>query len=708
MQLSDLKIPAGSHNPEEEGDSFDWRGVLATARTKLWLLILLPVIGGAIGWAYLQKTPSVYEARATLEVENKQKVVKFEDVTTGSLHSQEAMNTVSATITSRSLLEFVAERDRLYERPELLPAGTKDRTPARAAGVLGGMVRAVVRKETRLMDIFVRSENPRLARDVAEAVAAGVIRYGIEQKARAAGFATEFLMQEAERLKKKLESSEQALQKYRDDNNAISLEDNQNLVVDQLKDMNTQFSSASSSRVQLETDFAAIDAMKDLSPESLLQLKSVATLPAVQGVSQRIAAKESEFIILKQRYKQKHPKYIAMATEIENLQKQLRSTLADSKKLLQATYEAAKVNEEKFRSALSTNEQKAMDLNRIAIQYNVLKREMETDKTMYNSVLARLKEVDLTKGLEQNELSIHDLPQLPGGPVWPSLSKVMAGSVGGGFMLGLGIILLIHFMDRTIKTVDQAEKTLGLAVMAAVGRSKDLEKDVQEIVKEPHGAVAESFRSLRVMATLLGPEAERRVFLLTSALPSEGKTFCSANFAISLAQQGLRTLIIDADLRRPRVSSAFFNENRKPGLTELLVGKNPLQEVCHRAETENLYVIPAGEKSPNPAELLAGKQFPLVIEQALKHFDRVIIDTAPVIAVSDTLLLVPYVQTVILVVKWSATPKQVIQRAVGMLRGAGKGPSGVVLNQMPTKSGSYYYYYSPGYYGSKGVYGAPA
>lgn len=354
MQSFDpLKLASQPPGNDEEGESFDWRGVIATARTKLWLLILLPVIGAGTGWAYLQKTPSVYEARATLEVEDKQKVVKFEDVSTGTLQSHEAMNTVSATITSRSLLEFVAERDRLYERPQLLPASVKEKTPQAAAAVMGGMVRAVVRKDTRLLDIFATSQDPRLARDVAEAVAAGVIRYGIEQRARAAGFATEFLVQEADRLKKKLESSEQALQKYRDDNNAISLEDNQNLVVDQLKDMNSQFSTASSSRVQLETDFTAIDAMKESSPESLLQLRSVSSLPAVQTVTQAIAAKESEFAILKQRYKHKHPKFISLNAEIENLKKQLISTLADSKKLLQATYEASKVNEEKFRTALS-------------------------------------------------------------------------------------------------------------------------------------------------------------------------------------------------------------------------------------------------------------------------------------------------------------------------------------------------------------------
>ncbi len=210
------------------------------------------------------------------------------------------------------------------------------------------------------------------------------------------------------------------------------------------------------------------------------------------------------------------------------------------------------------------------------------------------------------------------------------------------------------------------------------------------------------------MATLLGPEDERRTFLVTSAVPSEGKTFCASNYALSLAMQGHRTLLIDADLRRPRVSAAFFAENRKPGLTEYLIGKANIFQAAHDTEVETLKVMPAGERSPNPAELLAGSGIGALIEEALKHYDRIIFDTAPIVAVSDTLLIAPQVETVFLVAQWGSTPISVVQRAVNLLRSTGKPPAGVILNQLPGSPRSYYYYYSPGYYGSKGVYGAPA
>jgi capsular exopolysaccharide synthesis family protein len=276
-------------------------------------------------------------------------------------------------------------------------------------------------------------------------------------------------------------------------------------------------------------------------------------------------------------------------------------------------------------------------------------------------------------------------------------------------MIGIALVWLLFFVDRSIKTVDQIERAVSLPVMAAVTNRKGANaKSALDVWKEPHGPVAESFRSLRAMATLLGREEDRRTFLVTSAVPAEGKTFCSSNFALSLALQGYRTLLIDADLRKPRVSAVFFDENRKPGLTEYLVGQANLATAAHNTDVAGLQIMPAGERSPNPAELLTSQNVKNLIEEALKCYDRVVIDTAPVVAVSDTLMIAPHVGTIFLVAQWAKTPVSVIERAVGMLRTVGKAPSGIVLNRLPVMSRSYYYYYSPGYYGSKGVYGAPA
>jgi capsular exopolysaccharide synthesis family protein len=702
-------LPASRKRFAQE-ESLDWRALVVALREKLWVVIVTTCIGAGVGWAYLKRSQPVYEARATLEVEDKQRVVKFEEVSTSEVRDVSTMNTVAATILSPTFLASLAAHDKFHERPGFFGEWNASRAPALedAAGVLGGALRGSVRQNTRLIDITARHSSPEFARDIADGAAKGIIRFGMEQRAQVAMLANEFLAQEAARLKNKLEASEMALQRYRDENKAVSLGDNQNLVVAQMNDVNAKFGTATAERVQLEADVAALKSYA-ARPEEAIGLRSVASHPTVAALTQAIAQKKSELAVIKNRYKTKHPKYIALQTELTSLEQQFAKAIPDVATQLESSFAAAKANEETYRQALAEHEQKALALDRLGVKFKVLTRDVESDKSLYETVLSRMKEVDLTKGMEMNSLRLHANASMPGGPAWPVPSKIFGSSIAGGLMAGVILVWLLFFMDRSIKTVDQAEKTLGLPVMSAVTMKKGAGLGgALEAWKEPHGAVAESFRSLRAMATLLGREEDRRTFLITSAVPSEGKTFCSSNYALSLALQGKRTLLVDADLRRPRVSAAFFGENRKPGLTEYLIGKSTLGEAAHDTEVELLKIMPAGERSPNPAELLTEKGIRELLEESLKHYDRVIFDTAPVVAVSDTLLIAPQVDTVFLVAQWGKTPITVVQRAVNMLRSAGKAPSGLVLNQLPGNSRSYYYHYSPGYYGSKGVYSAPA
>ncbi|TDU71376.1 capsular exopolysaccharide synthesis family protein [Prosthecobacter fusiformis] len=705
-----------SQDLESEAD-FDWRGLLITAREKLWLLILLPLIGAAVSYGYLKQAKPVFSSNATLEVEEKQRVVDVKEVTDKDWANTEAMNTLAATMRSSTFLERLIDREKLQTRPDLfggkLPSA-EDALP-QAVGILSGALKAAPRVGTRLLDITATHGDPIVARDLAVATAKGVMKWDLEQRSQSVGVANEFLMQEAERLRKKVELSEQALQKYRVENNAVSLEENQNLVVSQLQDISSKLSQQTNDRVRLETDYAALLQMKSR-PDEAVNLQIVANHPTLNGISTALAARRSEFAALQSRYKSKHPKYTAAQSDIANLEARFREALPQVSVSLEASLlaslESAKVNEKKLQEALAEQEKKSFELDALSIEYNVRKREMESDKAVYESVISRLKEVDLTKGMDQSKLKLHQLPSAPGYQIWPQPSRIISSGVGGGFALAAGVIFLLFFMDRTIKSVDQAEKILRLPVLATINKAKYSDEAGAILKHAEHSPVAESFRSLRVMANLLGKEEDRRVFVVTSALPSEGKTFCSCNYALSLAQQGLKTLLIDADLRRPKVSASVYGEDRKPGLTEYLLGQATFTDVIHSspipAHSGTFRVIPAGFRSPNPAELLASNAFPQLLELALKHFDRVVIDTAPIVAVSDTLVIVPHVQTVLLVIHWKKTPSTVIQRALNLLGESGKSPSGLILNNVPEGSRGYYYHYSPGYYGSKGVYGASA
>lgn len=692
----------------EDDDAIDWRGMMMAARERLWLVIVLPVIAAVLAWTYVQRTPQIYESRATLEVEDKQQILKMQEVSSAEMKDTATLNTVSAKVRSRTFLETVNEREKFHEKKGFFGISAPNRTytPAEAVNVLAGCLKAAPRPETRLFDIFATHTDPEMARQIAQAAAEGLIRFGLAQRASASSIANDFLVQEAAKLRDNLEKSEMQLQQYRDENNAISLEKDQNLVVSELNSLGSKLGEARSARAQMETDLAALESMAGGDPKLLLNLDSISSHPLISSLNQSIASKKSELAVLSNRYMEKHPKHIAVKTELAQLNSQLDKAIPDVVSQLKATLENARTNEAKIAEALSKQEKKALELDRLAVQYNTRKRDVETNKTMYQAVIERIGEVDLTKGIESNNLKIHESANR-GLVIWPSPNKIYSSAIGGALCVAFGIAFLLHFMDRTIKTVDQAEKALGLPVMAAVSIApKGKTQTALAVAKEPQGHVAESFRSLRAMASLLGKDLERRTFLITSAVPSEGKTFCSSNYAVTLAQQGLRTLLIDADLRKPRISTAFFNEVRKPGLSDYLVGKSTLEDAAHITEVTNLHVMPAGSNAPNPAELLAGSGMKELIEEAKLHYDRIVIDSAPVIAVSDTLLIASLVETIFQVIKWGSTPTPVALRAIRMLSEAGRSPSGLILNQLPQNSQAYYYHYSPGYYGSKGVYGS--
>ena len=695
-------------NSQQKEDPFDYKGLLLRIRRWLWLIIVCALAGLAGGWIYLKKATPLYQATATLLTDEKKKVVKVEEVTQdGAQGRNEAINTLVASISSRSMLEFVVENEHLHMKPGLIP-GYSGPAPsvARAAGYLGSILKASPRKDTRLVDLTISHPDPIIARDLATALAQGVIKFSVSRKIGATQTASLFLVQESERLKKKLQDSESALQKYRSDNDAVSLEDNQNLVVPEMKSTSEKLTAATAQRSQIEADLEAIKALSGNTNE-LLQLRSIASHPTVATTTGVIAAKEAEFEVLKQRYKPKHPKYILAKSELANLKDRLDQVLANAEGLLQNSYQSAKKSEELLQNNLKDQEKKTLALDKLGVSYKALKRDMETDKVLYEIVLARLKEVDLTKGLEDNTLNISDLPALPTAPYFPIASKILTSSTGIGLSFGLGLVFLFFITDRSLRTVGDTERILRLPVLTAVVTSK-IETPAREAIIDPKGSIAESFRTLRAMASLLGREEDRRTFLITSAVPSEGKTFCACNYAASLASQGLKTLLIDADLRRPRVSKAMFGEVIKPGLTEQLLGKVTLAGAVHASGAINFDVLPAGESSPNPAELLSGPGFSRLLEEALRYYQYVVIDSSPVVAVSDPLLIAPLVNTCFLVVLWGETPATVTLRSLALLKEVGKSPSGIIFNKVPHKSSSYYYHYSPGYYGSEGVYGAKA
>ena len=290
---------------------------------------------------------------------------------------------------------------------------------------------------------------------------------------------------------------------------------------------------------------------------------------------------------------------------------------------------------------------------------------------------------------------------MPAKPVRPNKVLVLLLGLLGGLGTGVIACLLLQSLDRSLKTVDETERALGLPVISAVpvlanadslGRDREL-----PILSDRDSPVAEAFRSLRTVLSLKA-SAGHQVLLFTSAAPSEGKTFCAVNCAIALAQQGYRTLLVDADLRRPSIAKTLRLNPHRIGLTDHLSSTKTLAEVIQESETENLSVLAAGRAIRNPAELFSVAKIERMFnDPQFASFERVVFDTAPIHAVSDALILVRQMSVVCLVVRAAVTPARVVQRARAVLTSAGAGDIVVVLNALPARSRDSYYYYSTGY-----------
>ena len=777
--------------------TFDFRRYWHSFVERIWIVVICVLAGLFLALGNLAGTPKLYQAHTVLDVEFEEpSFVPTTDYATRTrsmfLASGEALRTIEQNLTNPTLLARVVRSEGLAqdggrallgqsvvanksssatERTEPSPAANKTQN---ASGItpftpledglgraMGGMVHPAIRRGTRLIDLYVTHGDPAMAQRLVEAVGREYIRNSIERRASSSEDALRYLLEEEERLKRNLQKSEAAVAEYKAKNpDALQLGGGTaatgsqggggsrgGLVEDNLQDINTKLSAARADEIRLEGQLQQVDQLGN-NIDALLAVPSISAAPMVSAARSNIIQIEAAITTLALRYKEKHPRMMAAKASLAEAKEKLRQAVLAQRPILRNTLEQTKATEASLQQALQAQQGVAVNLNRTAIGYQELARQAETDRALYESVLRQIKDTNLAKDVKANAVSVIEHSPLPNSPVSPRPAKTILLGLLGGLAVGLALVFGIDALDRSIKTVDQAESTLGLPVFAAVpdtdegpvSRLKRRKKAVgtsnyRVVVQTPQSPAAEAFRNLRAALSLLGPEAERKVSLFTSAVPNEGKSFTSANYSLALAQQGYRVLLIDGDLRRPNMHKIFrfpnarnnSEEDNAPGVTDCLVGEADIASAARQIPageiqlvdegievTENilaatggqLFVLTGGRRAPNPAEILAGPFFGQLIAKAATLFDRVVIDSAPILAVSDTLLIMPYVQTVCIVVRAAKTPRTAVHRAITLLAKSGIRPAGLVLNRLRRGRGvGYYYYYaSPGYGKDEGAY----
>ena len=645
---------------------------------KSWLVILCTVLSLGAAIAYLMHAHKIYESRAVIQVEQEtQQVLKDEDINREDFKTSEDLKTVEQTLQSDTLLLRVVKANGLDKDPSFAPrkADGSFYLDSQLVNRFKSKLSVAIRRGTRLIDIVVQDGDPKRAQQLAQSMVKEFDDQQIEQQSNVAKAANDVLLKEADRLKDKLYNSELALQKYREDHNAVSLEEKQDIVVEKLKELNLQVTRARAERLKLEADLATLQNAGQKNPEELLQLASVAALPGVADLRRQIADKEAEY------------KAEGM---VRGLKKTLNRALLNARDQVMKSYEAAKTTEASLQAALKEQEQAALELEKIAIPYNALRRDVDADRALYDSVLSRLNETGVAKNLgESNTRSIQS-PLIANSPAKPAVGKILVLALLAGFVGGIGIVIGFDMADSSLRSVDEVEIFLGLPVLAAVPESKRKTiKSESALTSDPASLEAEAFRSLRASLFLLGQGKSVETVLFTSANQGEGKTYCCLNYAVALAEAGFRTLLIDADLRQRDLSS-LMQLNRAPGLSSCLSRRATITDCSKPTGIENLFILGAGQPASKPAEL-ASSGFADLLKDALLHFDRIVLDSAPINPVSDTQLIAKHVQSLCLIIRAGKTPRRAIFRACSRLAKANRHPDGIVFNRMARGSRDSYF-----------------
>jgi succinoglycan biosynthesis transport protein ExoP len=718
-----IEIPAiHSRFPEfelspREPHLYDYLIIL---RKHQWLILAFMLAVVTIVSITTFRMKSVYVATTRIELDRENSsVLPFQGADSYDYlaDSESYIETQSKILTSETLALQTIRNTALYTRPEYSSqSGTSDaiasgslanqKRPPELSQFLGNL--AVHRvPNSRLMDVSFESTDPQLAAKIVNAHISTYIEQNFRSRYEATAQASSWLADQLNELKIKVQKSEDALIAYERQNQIWTLDDKKDMSSQRLSDANRQLTDAQSERMK---------------KESLYQFAKSGNLDAVPQVQNNAALMDllRKRIDLSSQYNDALSQYGPNFPRVQRLQTQLKdldSSVEREKQrivdVLESDYKEARQRESMLSAELDQQKSAANQMAERLVEYNILKREAEANKTLYEGFMTKLKETAISASLRSSNIRIVDPAMIPTTPARPAKTRNVALAFLVGLVGGIGLALLREYLDNTVKTPDDVETIARLPSLAVVplfagtsgnGRRNGLlasssnghDKRIELVAQHlPKSQMSEAFRALRTSILLSQADHPPQVILVTSALPREGKTTAAANLAVTLAQLGDRTVLVDADLRKPGVGRLLnLGSGKYAGLSSFLTGVSSLDlvSVPHPA-IPNLVAIPTGPLPPNPADLLSSHKLAEAIAELRTKFKFIVIDSPPVMAATDAVILSVHVDGVLLIVRSGETPKEAFARTRELLGSVKCRILGVVLNAVDSTAPDYYYSY---------------
>jgi len=745
-----------SHASEVQGISLRELGLIFLKRKWIVISTVLAVLAVATLVSFM--IIPTYIAVGQILIEREPNILSFEDAFQIEPFNDDYYQTQFRLLQSRALAAATIDRARLIENEafvasvtesQKLPVGDlKNDVLLRGKLIDKFLRRLSVRlvRQTRLVQASFRDHDPKFATLALNGLFESYIEMNIQRRFQATEQATDFLTTQIVTLQAEIESNEKRLQEYGKEKNIIALSNTENTVIAKLGELNKALTDAQINRVNKETYYNEIRvATPDYIPDALAN-------PLIQKIREEYNRLSREYTKQSQTFMPDYPEIRRMKAELETARKAMEDETQALVKRAFSDYQVALTKERALAEVFNGQKREAFQLNSNAIQYNSLQIQVQNEKNLLESLMKRKSETDVSsrlKGLRTSNVWVVDKAEVPVSPSSPNKKKNMILALLAGLIGGLTLAFIFDRLDSTIKDSDDVQKYAGMPMLGMVpafsgngpkggagaaekggggdsddsdgrahrlftlgtgtpsledsetkGRGKESEFTDLIVHFSPRSSFSEHYRSIRTTLLLMAADGTLRSIAVMSALPREGKTATVCNLAVALAQADRRVLIIDGDLRKPRLHRIFRVKNLN-GLTKYLTTDVALEEVLRATSIPRLSLINAGPVPPNPAELLGSRKVPQMIETCKDRYDFILVDTPPVLAVSDALVLGPWLDGVIMVVHGGKTPRDALKRAKEKLDAHRVRGTGVILNNV--RAAYYEDYYARLYdeYGSR-------
>ena len=694
-----------------------WHVILKRRWTVVTATFIVTVAAAIVSFRMVP----VYEASARVEVEGDMgQIMTLNDLYREAPQSDTAVATQMQVLQSTTLAWMTIEQLGLQDNPDFVggpiqrrQGGTKASLQERTSLVqdfLGSMQVERI-KDSRIIRVGFESSNAALAARITNALVNNYIEHTFHQKYDATRQASEWMEQQLDELRAKVEKSQQALVEYERQNLIVNMGGNQSVAEQKMMELTHDLTAAQSERIQDES-------LYNLVKDNPNQVAFISQNELLQRLEERYADAKAQYADALSQYGPNFPKVVRTREQLNAIQGLIEAERKRVMEKLRNDYLGAADREKLLDNAMSQQRTELSRMSQLMIQHNILKREFDTNQALYENLLQRLKDATVSAGLKASNIRVIDRAMPPLYPIRPRKRQNVAIGMIVGLIMGVTLAFVQEALDSSVRTTEEAERLVSAPALAVIPLARDGSGRKMlpgakpatpagangvplAVLNTPSSPVAESYRSLRTSVLLSTAPRPPQTVLVTSAQVGEGKTSTALNLAIAFAQRSGPVLIIDADLRRPAVARSLGVASEK-GLSSYLTGAHSLDEVLIQYESvPNLWILPAGPRTPDPAELLSSPTMESTLKGMLSRFTHIIVDTPPLLLVTDAVVLSPLVDGVILVVASGVTARGALTRAHRILENAGTRVLGMVLNKVDmrfdTYYGSYYSAYSRAY-----------